>query len=405
MSQLIARAEIEVFFATNYWMQSDASGLITDALKELSNRAGQRGQKVVVKILYDRGNPKQFVDPHQSVNEKTWTGKAVGLPPKAEIPHIDLQVVNYHRPLLGTFHAKFVVIDRKYGVICSNNVQDNDNLEMMTHLEGDIVNSIYDTALISWHHALEPVLPCIQHPELVKAVPAFQQDSFKALFNADGTYAEPVEKMSRMPKHVHGDPHYDADIAAEVTRMRCTLLPTDQEDTSTVICNHLNQTTKQDRKPTAPAWKPEESFMPYVAHSPHEPFPIALVNRKPWGAPNHKCAYTPQSEAWLSAVRNAKESVFAQTPDLNAEPLVPEIVAAVKRGIEVTYYVCLGYNDAGELLPGQGGHNEMVAAKMYEQLGPDERKRLHVHYYVAKDQDKPIHNKFKGRSCHSKCGV
>lgn len=59
MSNLIARAEKEVFLATNYWMDSGASKLITDSLKELSRRAGERGQRVVVKIMYDRGNPKQ----------------------------------------------------------------------------------------------------------------------------------------------------------------------------------------------------------------------------------------------------------------------------------------------------------------------------------------------------------
>lgn len=63
MSNLIARAEKEVFLATNYWMDSDASRLITDALKELSKRAGARGEKAVVKILYDRGNAKQVCNP------------------------------------------------------------------------------------------------------------------------------------------------------------------------------------------------------------------------------------------------------------------------------------------------------------------------------------------------------
>jgi hypothetical protein len=45
--------------ATNYWMDSDASRLITDGLKELSKRAGARGERAVVKIMYDRGNVKQ----------------------------------------------------------------------------------------------------------------------------------------------------------------------------------------------------------------------------------------------------------------------------------------------------------------------------------------------------------
>lgn len=59
MSNLIARAEKEVFLATNFWLSGETVWLISDALRELSRRAGERGQKAVVKILYDRGNIKQ----------------------------------------------------------------------------------------------------------------------------------------------------------------------------------------------------------------------------------------------------------------------------------------------------------------------------------------------------------
>lgn len=55
----IVRAEKEVFLATNFWIHSDASIIITNALRELSKRAGERGDKVVVKIIYDRGSVKQ----------------------------------------------------------------------------------------------------------------------------------------------------------------------------------------------------------------------------------------------------------------------------------------------------------------------------------------------------------
>lgn len=87
-----------------------------------------------------------------------------------------------------------------------------------------------------------------------------------------------------------------------------------------------------------------------------------------------------------------------------------QILAAVRRGIQVTYYVCLGYNDAGELLPGQNGTNEMFANSLFKALEKDHgsvgiesaMERLQVHYYVAKDQISPIHNKFKQRSCHIK---
>lgn len=129
---------------------------------------------------------------------------------------------------------------------------------------------------------------------------------------------------------------------------------------------------------------------------------MALVNRKPWGAPNHECVNVPQNEAWLAAIRNATQSIFIQTPNLNAAPLLPALREAATRGVQVTYYVCMGYNDSGELLPFQGGNNEMVAYDMYTGLDEALKKNLRIYYYVAKDQIYPIHNKFKARSCHSK---
>ena len=65
------------------------------------------------------------MDNHQVVAEKEYTGDAVKLPSKEEIPNCDLEVVNFHRPLLGTFHSKLMVVDRKFGVLGSNNIQEN----------------------------------------------------------------------------------------------------------------------------------------------------------------------------------------------------------------------------------------------------------------------------------------
>lgn len=53
--------------------------------------------------VYDRGNPKQVVEPHQFVDPKEYTGERVKLPSPEEIPNIDLQVVNFHKPPVGTF--------------------------------------------------------------------------------------------------------------------------------------------------------------------------------------------------------------------------------------------------------------------------------------------------------------
>lgn len=432
MSNLIVRAEKEVFLATNFWQNGAASKYITNALKELSRRAGERGTKVVVKILYDRGSPKQLFEPHYIVSEKEYTGKAVGLPHKHEIPNIDMEVMNYHDPMLGTFHSKFMVVDRKIGIIQSNNIQDNENLEMMVHVEGPIVDGLYDMALLSWHKKLDPPLPSLNSPAAQGGLGSFGQ-SHDGIFTPQGTLkghgvvidparmshraapfgpqadqilasgqgpsmtestvpaissnggvnggakgsnnasdtaypgapqadtheylqngqqAVPQHQISEpstgnlLPEHTHDDPHYDMDIAGEVARVQTAVSAKPGETQMQAITRHLNHTVNKGFKGDAPEVDAVDEMTPYIPHPTHEPFPIALVNRFPYGPPNHKSVSNPQNASWLSALRNAEKNVFIQTPTLNAEPLVPAIVEACERGVDVYCYVCLGYNDA-----------------------------------------------------------
>ncbi|KUI68543.1 hypothetical protein VM1G_04416 [Cytospora mali] len=509
MSNCIVRAEREVYLATNFWQNSVASKFITDAMKELSRRAGERGTNIVMKMIYDRGSPKQLVEPHYLVSEKEYTGPKVGIPAPHEIPNIDLQVMNYHHPLLGTFHAKYMVVDRKIAILQSNNIQDNDNMEMMVHLEGPIVDSLYDVALLSWHKNLEPPLPSYNSPATQGGVSSFTE-SYTGVFGPNGsirghsavvdptkmqlreaytytsnipqpglvdgqndgqnTYAEsddpnradiltgpsttanvvpdnrlpstPVSRPERnghasnanlangpdqktqalfddgqiaghqapmpeatatsLPEHSTDDPHWDVDIASEVLRVQAAVSAKEGETTMQAVNRHLNHTTNVGFGFDAPECAAEDEMTPYIPHPVHEPFPMAMVNRAPYGPPNHNSVSMPQNAAWLSALRNAKKNVFIQSPTLNAAPLVPAIVAACERGIDVYCYICLGYNDTGELLPMQGGHNDMVAHNMYTSLSAEAKQRLHYFWYVAKDQTRPIVQEKKRRSCHVK---
>ncbi|KZP06835.1 hypothetical protein FIBSPDRAFT_939801 [Athelia psychrophila] len=120
----IVAAETEVFLATNYWEASTAAKIITDAIRELNRRAGERGTRIVMKVMYDRGNIKQVLKAHQIVPPAVYTADEVKLPAPQEIPNIDLEVCNYHHVVLGTFHAKYMVVDRKVALINSNNIQD-----------------------------------------------------------------------------------------------------------------------------------------------------------------------------------------------------------------------------------------------------------------------------------------
>lgn len=493
-SNLIVKAERDVFFATNYWQNSVASSFITNAMRELSARcaASNPPRRVVMKILYDRGSVKQLLDNHHLVSAKDQLSAAVGLPRPEEIPNIDLQVMNYHRPMLGTYHCKYMIVDRRIAVLQSNNVQDNDNLEMMIQLEGAIVDGLYDMALISWSKAMKPNMPTLGSPATGVRIPCTRtggedRDSGKdirspemarltmmdsgtdvgvdsnglkmteaaSLENSwidtgDSTMAEgesalkqvtsdpmmadtedlampttnenpnpyeppasrkvvdvlvgapqqpagfeqsqkvemkdgplPTETQQEseeplrvdpvteaylnagkpalsnvfildpanglaLPEHNPDDPHYDSDLMSEVRRIQ-NQVTDDGNGRLSAIAKHLNHTKNPSYVPPQSTIRCGDEWTPYIPHSSCSPFQIALVNRRPYGKPEHGDVYVPQNEAWLAALRYAKESVFIQSPTLNTDVLVPDIAKACERGIDVFCFICLGYNDAVRL--------------------------------------------------------
>lgn len=74
MSNLIVRAEREVFLITCAWSPSVAQALISEALKELSIRTGRRNQRVTVKFMYDKAGPAHFIKNRQVVAPSVYSG-------------------------------------------------------------------------------------------------------------------------------------------------------------------------------------------------------------------------------------------------------------------------------------------------------------------------------------------
>ncbi|KAH9952788.1 hypothetical protein BGW80DRAFT_1452006 [Lactifluus volemus] len=492
-ANLIVRAEAEIILATNYWEASLSSSIIADSLRELSKRVRARGgEKVVMKLMYDRGNLRQAVKNRIIVDPVYWS--RIGLPSEDEIPGISLEVVNYHHPLLGTFHAKYLVVDRRVACLNSNNVQDRPNIEMMVHLEGPIVESIYDMALLTWSSAMNPPLPLLTKPPTY-IDPEAMSEATRSYFQGQraGNEAQPnahslTQRCDRM-NHVTADEER-GDLISEHSSMQAPSPSSrvnlgDRGEIGSGLENqrsemeemHLNtavlpnacanpRVTTPNVVGTNTASRPSESdnpgrdedhaqanllekpdtcsigvgsgstsieagllpdmrafdgqgtaqecgeedmlsdFRPYILHEPHNPVPIAMVNRSPTGRPGHyHVLQHPQDVAWLSAVRYAQKSVFIQTPTFNASPIVAGTLDACRRGVQVTLYLDLGFNDLGEAIPFQGGTNEEVVHKMYNTLNSEENgaeKHLEVFWYTAKDQTKPLNAALKKRNCHVK---
>jgi phosphatidylserine/phosphatidylglycerophosphate/cardiolipin synthase-like enzyme len=456
-AKLIARAEAEVLFATNYWERSQSSAIIADSLRELSTRVQARGgEKVVVKLMYDRGNVKQALKNRIVVKPIYWT--RIGLPAQDEIPGVALEVINYHRALLGTFHAKYLVVDRRVVCLNSNNIQDRPNIEMMIQLEGPVVESFYDMALMSWAIAMNPRLPLLSIPPAHPDVYKFKQD------NEDMKYIGSEPMFAALRAHFQ-----DWRTVKKAQRMRFDNPPQPQRTSSTTDRRHgdaipmqleahvlsppettdardLQSNTNTNEFISASTWSspvPDRSshgvdnglvsssenaelldagevdctaqssdddflddFFPHILHEPHKPVPIAMVNRGPTGTPGHyHVRQFPQNVAWLSAMHNAQKSVFIQTPTFNASPIVSSALDACRRGVQVTLYLDLGFNDQGEMIPFQGGTNEEVVHKMYRRLnreGKGAEKHLEVFWYTAKDQTKPLNAALRKRNCHVK---
>ena len=417
VSNLIARAEKEVFFVTCTWAPSVAQRLVTNALLELSARAEKRKQRVVVKIMFDQVGLGNAFDPHQLIKPSAWHDSPIFLPRPENIPWVDLEVMGLHKLPLGTLHCKFCVVDKKIAAVMSNNMEDNANMEMMCHLEGPVVDSIYDTTLMTWNKTLTPVPPLAKDsaPAMNQAgsIEGKEDGRTQAQIAHDGeavAYQHPTGV-----EHTPEDLHWDRNTADETTRMQACYSCKPGETRLQAANRQLNLAVKSPIAPTGPEIQDGDEMTPYITTLTEAPAPMAIVSRSAYASIDHVNVDVPQNEAWLSLIRNAKESIFIQTPDLNAKPLLPALKAALERGVQVTYYVCFGYNDAGEMIPGQGGTNEQAAQRLIEsiyqyppageaQMGsrPSARDRLRVYYYVAKDQSMPIHQSSHTRACHIK---
>ena len=143
----------------------------------------------------------------------------------------------------------------------------------MTHIEGPIVDSFYDMSLCSWHNELKPPLPSHNSPAALGGLPTFEQQSRnlpsasdaapssqsagqQSSNLADGsqighettqngqardlaTVAQDGYKQ-QLPENTGKDPHFDKDIALEITRAQSVLSPRDGESRMNAVTRHMS---------------------------------------------------------------------------------------------------------------------------------------------------------------------
>lgn len=74
-----------------------------------------------------------------------------------------------------------------------------------------------------------------------------------------------------------------------------------------------------------------------------------------------------QAHAYLTAIHGAKERIRILSPRLDMPEVLDALADAAKRGVVVEAVVPQGFDDAGELMPGQGGRSVDAIASLYEE--------------------------------------
>lgn len=119
---------------------------------------------------------------------------------------------------------------------------------MMTHLEGPIVDSLYDMALLTWHDELKPPLPLVGSPQS-KETGTFDSSFLDLATKSQTARTDSVihtkEGPQPVPEHVAGDPHYDDDLASELVRMQAALTPVNGESAMELVTKHLSTCPRQ----------------------------------------------------------------------------------------------------------------------------------------------------------------
>jgi len=321
----------------------------------------------------------------------------VRLPHPEEIPNLDLEVMNYHRPVVGTFHAKYMVVDRRIAILqrfvypdmgkllfesiplqqqhsrpcqCGNDGSyrvchlarpARSGFLMIVHIRGPVVEAFYELALLSWGRVLNPPLPLLSGPAPMPASYSFGQDhphiavkdleksrvQARQFLRTDQDRPQDNEGMCGMNVATNIFPSGSASVPATTLqppncgRQQAT---GDQNDvggtevpaisgitddgekevqtmleekfsTMKLVTAHLNTNLQPDTTGDEPDNADAARFRPHIVHSPHDPVPMVLVNRKPRGSEYHiHRVIFVSSERWPSQHQHQGQSIIHKAP-------------------------------------------------------------------------------------------
>lgn len=189
LGKIIEQAEREILFVMSYWEGKSLSAAIVN---RSIRKAIAKRPEIKIRIIVDNGTWENVLENVRTIPPEKWR-KVLGLrAPKGS----DIAVKSAHVPLLGTMHAKFLVVDGKTMVLCSNNIQDRPNAELAVSMEGPVCISFQDVFARLWFYG--------QTTQKQDEISETEQNLKDPLGNDGGNSVPPYDEMLVVNRRMYG---------------------------------------------------------------------------------------------------------------------------------------------------------------------------------------------------------
>jgi len=276
LSRSIELAQSEIVLVTCFWAHSPSLEKLAASLKVLSEKVVQSGRrKVRIFIGFSSLSLFQKLFQTASLNGREYHPsewpKKLNLPPESQLPGLDIHIKSIFVRPFSVMHPKFVIIDRKMAWLPSCNVSWESWFEGAVSLEGPVVDSFVDF----WKHFW-----------------------------------------------LRGDGHFsdESDFTRPEERNMAATEQGQQRTSTPGPAHNLIELEALSSVYTV--------FLP----SPHHVNP----NFRPWPwIQAHPPPPTPLNHFILLLFQSASSTIYMQTPNLTAPPVLTALFAALGRGVHV----------------------------------------------------------------------
>ncbi|KAI9709348.1 MAG: hypothetical protein M1820_003468 [Bogoriella megaspora] len=283
----VETAQSEVIFVTCFWARSSSLDQLSRCLQSLSHKGEQQRTKIRVRICLSSVSALQKVFHTSSQSGHTYPSsqweQKFGIPSPEKLGGLDLEIKSVFIRPFSVMHPKFIIIDRKHICLPSCNVSWENWFEGSIHVSGPIVHHFLRFYSEFWATSKD-------RESLI--LPTSQDDT--------RNWSNPTIFDSCTFLHDALQPSLDRPSPANLGFRVFPLNFTSVQSVFLLSPHHVN-----------PRFRP----LPWQETAPPPP--------------------TPLNTFLLHAFRNAKSTIYVQTPNVTSPPVLKELLIALERGVDV----------------------------------------------------------------------